>query len=103
MSDLPPAIFLMGPTAAGKPALALALHDTLPVEIISVDSSQVYRGMDIGTAKPTRDELARAPHRLIDSDGPVRPVLAPAELGHGLLVGGVAGQVETAPLLAGGT
>ena len=70
MSDLPPAIFLMGPTAAGKTALALALHDALPVEIISVDSSQVYRGMDIGTAKPSRDELARAPHRLIDIRDP---------------------------------
>lgn len=70
MSDLPPAIFLMGPTAAGKTALALALHDALPVEIISVDSSQVYRGMDIGTAKPTRDELAHAPHRLIDIRDP---------------------------------
>ena len=62
-SNRPSAIFLMGPTAAGKTALALALHAALPVEIISVDSSQVYRGMDIGTAKPTHDELARAPHR----------------------------------------
>ena len=55
MTDLPPAIFLMGPTAAGKTALALALHDAFPLEIISVDSSQVYRGMDIGTAKPKRE------------------------------------------------
>ena len=68
--DLPFAIFLMGPTAAGKTALALALHDALPVEIISVDSSQVYRGMDIGTAKPTADERKRAPHRLIDIRDP---------------------------------
>jgi len=60
----------MGPTAAGKTTLALTLHDVLPVEIISVDSSQVYRGMDIGTAKPSRDELARAPHRLIDIRDP---------------------------------
>ncbi len=58
MSDLPPAIFLMGPTAAGKTALALELHNEFPVEIISVDSSQVYRGMDIGTAKPTREAPA---------------------------------------------
>ncbi len=78
MSDLPPAIFLMGPTAAGKTALALALHETLPVEIISVDSSQVYRGMDIGTAKPTADELARAPHRLIDIRDP-REIYSAAE------------------------
>jgi tRNA dimethylallyltransferase len=72
MYNLPPAIFLMGPTAAGKTALALALHERLPVEIISVDSSQVYRGMDIGTAKPTREELARAPHRLIDIRDPAQ-------------------------------
>ena len=62
----------MGPTAAGKTALALSLHDVLPVEIISVDSSQVYRGMDIGTAKPTREEQARAPHRLIDIRDPAQ-------------------------------
>jgi tRNA dimethylallyltransferase len=67
---LPPAIFLMGPTAAGKTALALALHQRLPVEIVSVDSSQIYRGMDIGTAKPTAAEQARAPHRLIDIRDP---------------------------------
>lgn len=65
-----PAIFLMGPTAAGKTALALALHEHLPVDIISVDSSQVYRDMNIGTAKPTAEELIRAPHRLIDIRDP---------------------------------
>ncbi|OGI41794.1 MAG: tRNA (adenosine(37)-N6)-dimethylallyltransferase MiaA [Candidatus Muproteobacteria bacterium RBG_16_64_11] len=67
---LPPVIFLMGPTAAGKTGLALALHARLPVEIVSVDSSQVYRGMDIGTAKPTPEEQASAPHRLIDIRDP---------------------------------
>lgn len=67
---LPPVVFLMGPTAAGKTGLALALHARLPVEIVSVDSSQVYRGLDIGTAKPTREEQARAPHRLIDIRDP---------------------------------
>jgi tRNA dimethylallyltransferase len=56
----------MGPTASGKTELAMALHDRLPVELISVDSAMVYRGMDIGTAKPSREELVRAPHRLID-------------------------------------
>jgi tRNA dimethylallyltransferase len=64
------AIFLMGPTAAGKTELALALHERLPVELISVDSSQVYRDMDVGTAKPTPAQLARAPHRLIDIRDP---------------------------------
>src|SRR4030066_487989 len=67
---LPPAIFLMGPTAAGKTALAMALHDRFPVEIVSVDAAQVYRGLDIGTAKPSRQERARAPHRLIDIRDP---------------------------------
>jgi tRNA dimethylallyltransferase len=66
MASLPPVIFVMGPTASGKTELAIALHDRLPVELISVDSAMVYRGMDIGTAKPSREELARAPHRLID-------------------------------------
>ncbi len=61
---------LMGPTAVGKTALALALRESLPVEIISVDASQVYRGLDIGTAKPSAEELARAPHRLIDIRDP---------------------------------
>ena len=65
-SAKPPAILLMGPTASGKTDLAIALHDRFPVELISVDSAMVYRGMDIGTAKPSADELARAPHRLID-------------------------------------
>lgn len=62
----PLAIFLMGPTASGKTDLALQLCDQLPCEIISVDSAMIYRGMDIGTAKPSPEELARAPHRLID-------------------------------------
>ena len=62
----PPAIFLMGPTASGKTDLAIQLRQQLPVEVISVDSALIYRGMDIGTAKPSKAELALAPHRLID-------------------------------------
>ena len=62
----PLAIFLMGPTASGKTDLAIQLHQQLPVEVISVDSALIYRGMDIGTAKPSKAELALAPHRLID-------------------------------------
>ncbi len=62
----PLAVAIMGPTASGKTAAALAIAQQLPCEIISVDSALVYRGMDIGTAKPTADELAAAPHHLID-------------------------------------
>lgn len=68
----PNAIFLMGPTASGKTDLAIQLYQNLPVEIISVDSALIYKGMDIGTAKPSKEELALAPHRLID-------ILDPAE------------------------
>ncbi|WP_109859009.1 tRNA (adenosine(37)-N6)-dimethylallyltransferase MiaA [Aggregatibacter segnis] len=60
------AIFLMGPTASGKTDLAIQLRQQLPVEVISVDSALIYRDMDIGTAKPSKAELALAPHRLID-------------------------------------
>jgi tRNA dimethylallyltransferase len=62
----PLAVAIMGPTASGKTAAALAIARERPVEIISVDSALVYRGMDIGTAKPTLDELASVPHHLID-------------------------------------
>jgi len=62
----PPVICLMGPTASGKTALAMQLCDVLPCDIISVDSALIYRDMDIGTAKPTTEELAKYPHRLIN-------------------------------------
>lgn len=63
-------ICLMGPTASGKTPLAVELVQRFPCEIISVDSAMVYRGMDIGTAKPTADILKMAPHRLIDIRDP---------------------------------
>ncbi|EIG24009.1 tRNA (adenosine(37)-N6)-dimethylallyltransferase MiaA [Haemophilus paraphrohaemolyticus] len=72
MNNKPKAIFLMGPTASGKTDLAIVLRESLPVEVISVDSALIYKGMNIGTAKPSREELAKAPHRLID-------ILDPAE------------------------
>ncbi len=71
-NELPPAIFLMGPTASGKSALAVQLAQSLNAEIISVDSVLVYRGMDIGTAKPTQSERGGIKHHLID-------ILDPAE------------------------
>ncbi|KPJ93789.1 MAG: tRNA dimethylallyltransferase [Gammaproteobacteria bacterium SG8_15] len=66
MNHKPPAIFLLGPTASGKTDIAVRLVEDLPCEIISVDSAMVYRGMDIGTAKPDAEILQNAPHRLID-------------------------------------
>ncbi len=70
------AVLLLGPTASGKSALALDLARTLPVEIVSVDSAQVYRGMDIGTAKPSVAERAAVPHHLIDLRDPAEPYSA---------------------------
>jgi tRNA dimethylallyltransferase len=68
--ELPPAICLMGPTASGKTDLAIEIAARLPCDIISVDSALVYRGLDIGSAKPDAETLARAPHRLIDIRDP---------------------------------
>lgn len=75
-SSLPPAIFIMGPTASGKTALACALYDELDCELISVDSALVYKDMNIGTAKPTAEELAQYPHHLIDIRDPSEPYSA---------------------------
>ncbi len=72
----PTVICLLGPTASGKTDLAMALRQHLPVELVSVDSAMVYRGMDIGTAKPSAAELAAAPHRLIDIRDPAEPYSA---------------------------
>lgn len=69
-SALPPAIFLMGPTASGKTGAAVELYSQMPVELISVDSALVFRDMNIGTAKPDTQTLAKAPHHLIDIISP---------------------------------
>ena len=69
---LPPCLCITGPTACGKTDLALALAEEFPLEVISMDSAMVYRGMDIGTAKPSPDVLAATPHHLVD-------ILAPTE------------------------
>lgn len=102
-SGLPPAIFLMGPTASGKTDLAIALCEQLPCDIISVDSAMIYRGMDIGTAKPSADELARAPHRLIDICDPADTYSA-ADFRHDALaaMAEITGRGRI-PLLVGGT
>jgi tRNA dimethylallyltransferase len=71
LNKRPLAVAIMGPTASGKTASALKIAERVPSEIISVDSALVYRGMDIGTAKPTRDELAAVPHHLIDIIDPL--------------------------------
>ena len=99
----PLAIFLMGPTASGKTGLAVELVQRLPLEIISVDSALVYRGMDIGTAKPDAATLALAPHRLIDIRDPSEGYSA-AEFRQDALreMELVCGQGNT-PLLVGGT
>lgn len=76
IDNRPLAIFLMGPTASGKTALACELSDQLPVDLVSVDSTLVYRGMDIGTAKPDVDVLARYPHALVDIRDPALPYSA---------------------------
>lgn len=71
-----PVILLMGPTASGKTDLALALADRLPCELISVDSALVYRGLDIGSAKPAAEVLSAYPHHLIDIREPSEPYSA---------------------------
>ena len=70
MSRLPPAVLLMGPTASGKTAVAMELARHLPVELVSVDSAQVFRDMDVGTAKPDAETLKAFPHHLIDLISP---------------------------------
>jgi tRNA dimethylallyltransferase len=75
-STLPDAIALIGPTASGKSSLALEIAERFGAEIISVDSAAVYRGMDIGSAKPVPADLARAPHHLIDIADPHQPYSA---------------------------
>ena len=102
-TPLPPAIFLMGPTASGKTALAVELAKRFPLEIISVDSALVYRGMNVGTAKPDSELLRRAPHRLIDIRDPAEGYSA-AEFRDDALaeMADITAQGRI-PLLAGGT
>ncbi|MBI0326232.1 tRNA (adenosine(37)-N6)-dimethylallyltransferase MiaA [Burkholderia plantarii] len=94
---------LLGPTASGKTAAALALAERRPVEIVSVDSALVYREMDIGTAKPERAERERVPHHLIDIRDPLDAYSAAEFRADTLRVLGEILAREHTPLLAGGT
>lgn len=100
---LPPAILLMGPTASGKTAVAMALADRFPVELISVDSAQVFRDMEIGTAKPDRATLARYPHRLIDLISPEESYSAARFRADALAAMAEITAAGKLPLLVGGT
>lgn len=100
---LPPAILLMGPTASGKTALAMALADRFPVELISVDSAQVFRDMDVGTAKPDHATLARYPHRLIDIISPEESYSAARFRDDALAAMAEITAAGKIPLLVGGT
>lgn len=100
---LPCAIFLMGPTASGKTDLAIALAERLPCDIISVDSALVYRGMDIGSAKPDAKTLARAPHRLISFLDPSEPYSAAQFRNDALRESTKIVQNGRIPLFVGGT
>ena len=102
-NSLPPAIFIMGPTASGKTALAMSLRQRFPVELISVDSALIYRGMDIGTAKPTAEELALAPHRLIDIRDPAESYSAADFRADALREMAAITAEGKIPLLVGGT
>ena len=96
-------VFLMGPTAGGKTSLAVELVRRLPLEIISVDSAMVYRGLDIGTAKPPREVLQAAPHRLIDICDPTEAYSAGRFREDALAAIGEIRGNNRIPLLVGGT
>ncbi len=99
----PLAIFLMGPTASGKTALACALRERFALGLISVDSALVYRGMDIGTAKPDSSTLARHPHALIDIRDPARAYSAADFCVDALAAMRQVSECGAVPLLVGGT
>ncbi len=100
---LPQAIFLMGPTAAGKTGLAIRLHELFPLDLVSVDSALVYRGMDIGTAKPDAATLRRAPHALIDIRDPAESYSAAEFREDALSEMARSTRRGRVPLLVGGT
>jgi tRNA dimethylallyltransferase len=98
-----PAVLLMGPTASGKSALAMALAERFGGEIVTVDSAQVYRGMDIGTAKPVAADRARVPHHLLDIVDPTQAYSAARFVRDALAVVAAIRARGRMPILAGGT
>ncbi len=99
----PPVILIMGATASGKTGLSLALAERLDCEIVSVDSAQVYRGMDIGSAKPDRATLARVPHHLVDILDPLESYSAARFAADALRLIDEIRNRGRVPLLVGGT
>lgn len=99
----PLAIFLMGPTASGKTNLAMTLAEHLPVELISVDSALVYQGLDIGSAKPSAEEQARCPHRLLDIRDPAQPYSVAEFCDDAAIAMAEISAAGKVPLLVGGT
>ncbi|NBC48523.1 MAG: tRNA (adenosine(37)-N6)-dimethylallyltransferase MiaA [Gammaproteobacteria bacterium] len=102
-SALPPVILITGPTASGKTELALAVAEHFPCDLISVDSAMVYRGMDIGTAKPGPELLSRYPHRLVDICEPTESYSAARFRTDALAAMGEITAAGRVPLLVGGT
>ena len=98
-----PLLCIMGPTAAGKSALAMALAERLPCELVTVDSAQVYRGMDIGTAKPSAAEQAAVPHHLLDCCDPAETYSAGLFVRDALAAIAAIRQRGRIPVLVGGT
>jgi tRNA dimethylallyltransferase len=98
-----PAVLLMGPTASGKSALAMALAERFDGEIVTSDSAQVYRGMDIGTAKPTNADRARIPHHLIDILEPTQAYSAAQFVRDARAAIAAIRARSRTPILAGGT
>lgn len=103
MTKQPTAVFIMGPTASGKTDLAIELVKHYPFEIISVDSALIYKDMNIGTAKPTKEELAVAPHHLIDFLDPAQSYSTAAFRADALQVMADIHARNKIPLLVGGT
>jgi tRNA dimethylallyltransferase len=102
-TNRPLGVVLAGPTASGKSALALRLAARVPLEIISVDSALVYRGMDIGTAKPSADERAAVPHHLIDILEPTEAYSAARFVADATRLAAEVRRRGRLPLLVGGT